>query len=147
MKLIDIPPVWLFLFACLAWGQARLLPVGSFGGWADWAGAALVVIGIGLMIAAVFEMTRARTTVIPHQAPSAIVTSGIFGISRNPIYLGDAMVLAGLVLRWDAIPSVLLVPAFIMVIERRFIRDEENRLRAAFPDEFAAWSSRVRRWL
>ena len=52
---------------------------------------------------------------------------------------------AGLVL--GAVTVVVLLPGFVALMERRFIRGEEARLAARFPDEWAAWSARVRRWL
>lgn len=147
LRMIDIPPVWLAAFAALAWGQARYLPAGAFGPWAPAAGALLIGAGLLLMALAVLEFARARTTVIPHREPAAIVTSGVFAWSRNPIYLGDALILAGLVLRWDAVPSLLLVPVFVLAIDRHFVRGEESRLAAAFPAEFAAYRASVRRWI
>ncbi|MDU8944855.1 methyltransferase family protein [Ovoidimarina sediminis] len=145
-KFVDLPPVWLGLFAALAWGQSRLLPMNMFGTFGDVAGGVLVVAGIGLALLAVREFARARTTVIPHQQPSALVSSGIFRLSRNPIYLGDAFILLGLVLWWDAVLSLVLVPAFMALIQARFIRAEEARLEAAFPEAFADYSARVARW-
>ena len=145
-KIVDLPPVWLGLFAALAWGQSRLSPMTLLGRAGDVLGAVLVLTGIVLTLLAVREFARSNTTVIPHQHPSALVTSGIFRFSRNPIYLGDALILLGLMLWWDALSSLILVPAFVILIEARFIRPEEARLGAAFPDEFAAYCSTVRRW-
>jgi protein-S-isoprenylcysteine O-methyltransferase Ste14 len=88
MKWIDLPPVWLGAFVALGWVQAEWWPVGSFGAFGDWAGALLVATGLALAIAAAVEFRRARTTIIPHEEPSAIVTSGVYRLSRNPIYLG-----------------------------------------------------------
>lgn len=149
MKLTpDYPPVWLAVFLALAWIQSDRLPFGSFGGgWAALLGGALVGGGILLMLLAVFEMNRQKTTIIPHEYASAIVTSGIFSRSRNPIYLGDAMVLSGMVLYWDAVPSLLLVPLFVWLITDRFILGEEARLAEKFGPDFDAYRGRVRRWL
>lgn len=147
MKWIDLPPVWLALFAALGWAQARYLPVLSFGRWGDWIGAALVLGGLGLMLAAAVEMRRHRTTIIPHQMPDAMVSSGIFGITRNPIYLGDALVLAGLGLRWDSILAILSLPVFVRLVTKRFIEGEEARLRQRFGPAFDDYSGRVRRWI
>lgn len=62
---------------------------------------------------AFWEFLRARTSVIPRQMPSAFLKRGIYRLTRNPIYLGDAMVLAGgLILRWDVLAALPLVPAF-----------------------------------
>ena len=89
----------------------------------------------------------ARTTVIPRRNPAALVTGGVFRLTRNPIYLGDAALLTGAILWWDAPAALPLVPAFVWLITRRFIRDEEARLRAAFGADFDRWAARVRRWL
>jgi protein-S-isoprenylcysteine O-methyltransferase Ste14 len=146
MKWIDLPPVWLALFAAMGWAQAAWVPVGSFGAAGDWVGAALVAAGLGLALAAAVEFRRARTTIIPHGTPAAIVTSGVYRLSRNPIYLGDALILTGLGLRWDSALALVLVPVFVAVITARFIRPEEARLEAHFGAEYAAWAARVRRW-
>ncbi len=142
-EMIDLPPVWLALFAGLAGVQAWLLPLG---GAAPWIGGALVGLGLVIMGTSFVEFRRHRTSVIPHQAPSALITTGIYRVSRNPIYLADVIILAGLCLRWGAWPSLLLVPVFMAVITARFIKPEEARLRAAFGPEFEAWAARTRRW-
>lgn len=149
MKWIDLPPVWLAGFVALAWAQARYLSMGlSFGGvWADLLGGLLVGGGVLLMLLAVTEMRRHRTTIIPHNTPSSLVQSGIFSRTRNPIYLGDAMVLAGLILYFGAVLSLPLIPIFVWVIERRFILPEEGRMRREFRADFARYEGKVRRWV
>jgi protein-S-isoprenylcysteine O-methyltransferase Ste14 len=146
-EMIDLPPIWLALFAGLAWLQASLGPVGGFGAIGGPLGAALIGIGLALMAAAFVEFRRHRTSVVPHQQPQALITTGIFRFSRNPIYLADALILAGLALRWDAVLGLVLVPAFMKLIEIRFIGPEEDRLRAGFGAAFEAWAARTRRWL
>ncbi|MEO0655572.1 MAG: isoprenylcysteine carboxylmethyltransferase family protein [Pseudomonadota bacterium] len=149
MKMIDIPPVWLVLFCVVAWVQADRFGLGlTFGGaWADLVGGLMVGGGVLLMVLAVAEFRKHRTTVIPHQEASALITSGIFSRSRNPIYVGDALILAGLILRWDAVLSLPLIPIFVWVIERRFILGEEDRLRRKFRHAFARYENKVRRWV
>ncbi|MDJ0824553.1 MAG: isoprenylcysteine carboxylmethyltransferase family protein [Rhodobacter sp.] len=147
MKVIDIPPVWLLICLVFAWWLSGIAPELGFGAWARWAGPILVIGGIALMAAAIWQMNRAKTTLIPHQDPSALVTGGIFQYSRNPIYLGDALVLTGLILRWDAVLAVPLIPAFVWVIHARFIRHEERRLEEGFPSEFEAYRAATRRWI
>ncbi|MDJ0627729.1 MAG: isoprenylcysteine carboxylmethyltransferase family protein [Rhodobacter sp.] len=147
MKMIDIPPVWLLICLALTWWLAGVAPDLSFGAWARWAGPILVVAGIALMAAAIWQMNRAKTTVIPHQDPTSLVASGIFRYSRNPIYLGDALILTGLILRWDAVLAVPLIPAFVWVIHMRFIRHEERRLEERFPTDFDAYRAATRRWI
>lgn len=149
MRWVDLPPVWLLAFVALAWVQADLLSLGlSFGGgWADFIGGLLVGGGLVLMLLAVAEFRRHRTTVIPHREAGALIQTGIFKRTRNPIYLGDALVLLGLILRFDAVLSLPLVPVFVWVIEKRFIVPEENRLRRKFRATFAQYERKVRRWV
>jgi protein-S-isoprenylcysteine O-methyltransferase Ste14 len=96
---------------------------------------------------AAMEFRRYRTTIVPHETPDRLIQTGIFRHTRNPIYLGDALILAGLILRWDAVLALPLVPAFVWSIERRFIIPEENRMRRTFRMEFARYCEKTRRWL
>ena len=140
---LDYPPVWLAGFVAAAWGIGRVWPMTGLPvmGW--------LLVGAGLMLvaAAAAQFARARTTIVPHETPSALVTGGVYRLSRNPIYLADALILTGLCLVWGAWPALLLVPVFVAVITARFIRPEEDRIRAAFGPEFGHWAARVRRWI
>lgn len=149
MKWIDIPPVWLLLAIVLTWLIADLQPMSwAIGGpVTDLLGGLLVGGGIVLMLLAFAEMRRKRTTIIPHMEADQLVTSGIFKRSRNPIYLGDTLVLAGLALRWEAPVALLLVPLFMFTITQRFIIAEENRLRVKFRADFARYCQKTRRWV
>jgi protein-S-isoprenylcysteine O-methyltransferase Ste14 len=147
MREIDIPPLWLAIFLALAWALALMVPWHPFGVVGLGGGGAVVLAGLGLMGLALAQMLLGRTTFIPRRDPSAMVTGGVFRLSRNPIYLGDAMVLAGAALWLDAPIALLLVPLFMAFIARRYIRDEEARLEAQFGAAYHAWAARVRRWL
>jgi len=149
MKWIDIPPVWLALAIVMTWFIADLQPAWlAFGGpMLDLAGGLLVGGGLVLMLLAVAEMHKRRTTVVPHMEASHLVTTGIFSRTRNPIYLGDALVLAGLALRWDAPIALILVPLFVGTITQRFIIPEEDRLRRKFRADFARYCEKTRRWV
>ena len=149
MKWIDIPPVWLLLAVATTWQisvlQPQVLAIGH--PMLDLLGGLLVGAGLVLMLLAVAEMRRRKTTVIPHKEADALVTTGVFARSRNPIYLGDALVLAGLALRWDAPVALMLVPLFMATLIQRFIIPEENRLRRKFHADFARYWEKTRRWL
>lgn len=146
-KMIDLPPAWLALFAALAWMQAVYLPIGGFGAWGNRAGLVLILLGLILMAVSILTMVAGRTTVIPHRDPDALITGGVFRFTRNPIYLADTAILTGLILRWDAVLSLLLIPVFVGVIQSRFILGEEARLRAAFGEAFDRYAAGTRRWL
>ncbi len=149
MNKVDVPPAWLAVFVAIAWIQSGYFSFGlGFGGaWADFAGGLLVGGGLVLLVIAVVEFRRHKTTIIPHETASALIQSGIFSKTRNPIYLGDVLILAGLILRWDAVPSLALVPIFVWVLEKRFIIPEEDRMRRTFRTDFARYEAKVRRWV
>lgn len=149
LKWVDMPPVWLLAALGLAWVQKTHFAMGlSFGpGWADLLGGLLVGGGLVLMALALSEMRRQRTTVIPHRDADRLVTSGIFKRTRNPIYLGDSMVLLGLIFYWDAVLALPLVPIFVWIIEKRFIEPEEARLRRKFVADFTRYAQQTRRWV
>ena len=149
LKIIDIPPVWLLLGLVVAWVQKTYYPMGlGFGPvWADLLGGLLVGAGLVLVAMAAFEFNRMKTTLIPHRDATKMVQSGIYSRTRNPIYLGDAMVLAGFILYWDAVLALPLVPIFVWWLERHFIVPEENRLRRKFRADFARYCEKTRRWV
>ncbi|QIZ82465.1 methyltransferase family protein [Thalassovita gelatinovora] len=149
MKWLDIPPVWLLAAVVLAWVQSVYFTMGlSFGGAiADFLGGILVGGGLVLMALAFVEMRKHHTTIVPHRDASTMVQSGIFSRSRNPIYLGDLLVLAGLILRFDAVLALPLIPLFLWLIEKRFVIPEENRLRVKFRADFAKYCQKTRRWI
>ncbi|MEQ9693683.1 isoprenylcysteine carboxylmethyltransferase family protein [Shimia sp. SDUM112013] len=148
-NVIDLPPVWLVAALVIARLQVTYYPMGlSFGPvWADLLGGLLVGGGLVLMALAVYEMRRMKTTIMPHQEADHLVTTGIYTRSRNPIYVGDVMVLAGLILFWDAVLALPLVPIFVWILEKRFIIPEENRLRIKFRADFARYCQKTRRWV
>lgn len=146
LRSIDLPPVWLALFLGLVW-VIGLVPLRLFGGLGHEVGWPLIGAGLLLMAVAAAQMVLARTTFVPRRDPKALVTGGVFSLSRNPIYLGDAFVLLGAIFVRDAVLALPLVPLFAGVITRRFISGEEARLRVAFGSDYAAWAERTRRWI
>jgi len=144
-KQIDFPPVWLAGFAAVGGLVGRLVPVAT--PLNDMLGAAVIVAGLALMLVAAGQMVLSRTTVVPRRDPDALVTGGVFRLSRNPIYLADAIVLAGFYIAWDAIIALPLVAVFVIVIQKRFIFEEEARLSRRFGEEYLSYTARVRRWI
>ncbi|WGW02448.1 methyltransferase family protein [Tropicibacter oceani] len=149
LKWLDIPPVWLLGCLALAWAQKTYVPMGlDFGtGLADLLGGLMVGAGIVVMLLAVHEMRRHQTTIIPHMQAARLVTTGIFKRSRNPIYLGDSLILTGMILYWDAVLGLPLIPLFVWIIEKRFVEPEELRLKRKFLAEFSRYTQQTRRWL
>lgn len=145
LRHLDYPPVWLLAFMALAWRLAEIwAPTGEA---LLWPGRVLIGLGLAVMVWAAWEMHRARTTIIPHRRPDALVSSGPFAWSRNPIYLADLAILAGWCLSLGAPHLAVLAWPLALVLEARFIRPEEGRLREGFGPAFEAYAGRVRRWI
>ena len=145
MRWFDFPPVWTAGHLLVLW----LLPnTGERAGrvW-DVLGIALISVGVVLMVWATATMLARRTPVMPGQAPEALVTGGPFVLSRNPIYLGDVLVVAGASLWVGPLWGIVLVVPLMAVLTLRFIRPEEARLRERFGPDFEAWTQRTRRWI
>lgn len=148
IRWLDLPPVWLFAMLGLSFALDQLVPGMGFEWWGGKAmGNVFLVLGVLLMGAAVIPFMLQKTSVIPRQRPKAFVKGGVYRISRNPIYLGDTLVLMGCILRWDVLPALLFVPLFIWVITSRFILAEEAGLRDVFGAEYENWAAQVRRWI
>ncbi len=145
MKFLNLPPVWLVGFMAAAWGLARLwAPLGDL---LVWPGRGLVAAGIALIVWSALAFRRARTTVVPHQPPSALVEAGPYRFSRNPIYLADLVILAGAALILGAPLALILLVPFREVLRRLFIRPEEAVLERALGPAYLDYKARVRRWL
>jgi len=111
--------------------------------------AALLAAGFGVIAISIIQFSRARTTVNPLNpaAASALVTSGIFRLTRNPMYLGMALILAALAVWFGNAVCVLLLAGFVAYINRFQIAPEERALRAHFGEAFDAYARKVRRWI
>jgi len=147
IRWLDWPQAWAFggvlVIAILGWIG---FPVG-FGAYGPGLGLACLVLALWLMGMAVWTMARAKTTVNPRGTPTALVTEGVFAISRNPIYLGDVLLLLAASFWWDAPLGLLLAAGFVWLANERFITGEEERLGEIFGDEAAHWFNRTPRWL
>lgn len=148
MKWVDLPPVWLAGCVAICWGLAHWFPgTVVLYGWQPNAAIILLVLGLLLMGLAVYEMARARTTIMPRENPNALVTSGIFRLTRNPIYLGDLLVLGAAILWWGSVSALPLFWIFPKIINVRFIDGEEDKMQEYFGDAFYNWTKRTRRWI
>lgn len=142
---VDFPPVWLAGFALAGFVMSKAVPVRF--GFEQVLGGLMVAAALAVMVLAVLQMLLARTTVIPSRMPSRLVRGGLFRFSRNPIYLADAVLLAGLFIYWGAWLALPLVGLFMLLIRRRFIEPEEARLAQLFPEDFEDYKSQTRRWI
>ncbi len=150
MKPIIPPPILALGAAAAMWGVAlwSSAPPIDFPGRASLA-IAVAVAGLLIDLVSVAAFLRAKTTVNP-LAParsSALVATGLYRFSRNPMYLGMALMLLGWAI-WLGQPLTLVfAAAFAILIEVLQIRPEEAALEEKFGDDYRAYKKRVRRWL
>jgi protein-S-isoprenylcysteine O-methyltransferase Ste14 len=106
-----------------------------------------ITAGIVLNVAADRQFKRLRTTVKPFQTSTALATDGVFRLTRNPMYLGMVLIIAGIALLEGTITPWLVVAALAVVLDRLFIAPEETMLKKTFGYAFQQYCQRVRRWL
>ncbi|UTW53894.1 isoprenylcysteine carboxylmethyltransferase family protein [Kordiimonas sp. SCSIO 12610] len=142
------PPFVMIFFGVFILLSKRILPEFDFGfvgdlGFVFYPAAAL------LIASAVLSFKRHETTVNPLEPESAsnLVTSGVFRISRNPMYLAMAFILIGLSLHKNAISGFVFVPSFIAYITKFQILPEEAAMHKLFGDDYSHYKARVRRWI
>lgn len=150
MKLLIPPPVLGLLSGATMWAIAKHVPAFTldFPGQL-YAAAPIMVIGFSIDVISVLAFLRAKTTVSPLNPSGAkeLVTGGLYRISRNPMYLGLALLLTGWAI-WLGNPLCLLVLAGFTTWMTIFqIKPEEEALREIFGAEYEAYSKRVRRWV
>jgi protein-S-isoprenylcysteine O-methyltransferase Ste14 len=108
-----------------------------------------LLVGIGLVMFAwtLVTLWRHHTTVNPYKAAATLCTDGPFRFSRNPIYLGDWFILAGVSLLLATIWPLAFAPLIWVMLRYGVIRHEEAHLEAKFGDDYRTYQTRVRRWL
>lgn len=110
-------------------------------------GTPLIIAGLVLFVAAVREFSRAKTAVTHHHETTKIVTSGPFGISRNPIYLAMTIVYLGAAIAVDSLLIAVHVVPAIAAINTLIIPKEEAFLEKSFGEDYRRYKSAVRRWI
>ena len=148
VKRIIYPPMWLAFGIVTIFVFNEFYPGARFTSVAGQvAGGAFILVGLVLLVIAGGLFQRAGTDMIPFREVSALVTTGVYRFTRNPMYLGMALVLLGCAVTVGASSSLIVPPVFMVIIEMRFIRPEEQMLNELFPEEFPAYCRKVRRWI
>ena len=109
----------------------------------------LPLLGGGVLLMGWFfrTMRSAETPIDPREPVSRIVTGGPFRYTRNPAYLGMAMIFAGVSCLANALSAILLLPVALLTIQRGVIEREERYLEREFGEEYTQYKERVRRWV
>ena len=143
-----MPTTYLLIFMTVAVCLHYIFPIKKIlGSPYSYLGAVLIFVGCILNIWADRIFNKDKTTVKPYKIPTTLEESGPFRISRNPMYLGMASILAGVSLVLGSINTFFIPLLFILLVEILFIPDEEENLRETFGDRYIAYKARVRRWI
>jgi protein-S-isoprenylcysteine O-methyltransferase Ste14 len=143
-----LPPVWFVLAVIAMIVLARFVPLMQWHASAlRWSGVALIVAGLGVALSAARRFRRAGTPVKPFSRSTALVTGGPYRFTRNPMYLGLAVILVGVALALEALTPFFVIPVFVAIITVGFIVPEEAMLKERFGDAYTDFQRRVRRWL
>lgn len=143
-----VPPVYLLASIGLIFAVNKWLPLGSLvpDSW-QWIGMALIVAGLLLIFSSLGLFVKADTGVVPFDEARALVTTGFYRFTRNPMYLGMVLILAGAAVKSGSTGAWLPIPLFIAVIHFNFILGEEEFLEEAFGASYLAYKAKVRRWI
>lgn len=113
----------------------------------QWLGLPLVVLGLGVAVAARSQFARARTNIYTFRQPDHLVTDGLFRFTRNPMYLGFCLALAGLAVFLGSLAPVLCAVTYLVISDRWYIAFEEEMMRARFGEAYQRYARHTRRWL
>ena len=148
---LKVPPVALVLsMAALMWLASWAMPTFGFMFPAhELFSVSVAVAGVVISGLGIASFRRAGTTVNPMKpdSTSSLVVSGIYRLTRNPMYLGFLLVLLGWAIFLSNALAFLFLPAFIFYMNRFQIGPEEKALNSLFGQQFVAYTGRVRRWL
>ncbi len=126
-----------FLLGALAYSDRLTLAVG----------AVLLVVGVALNLLADSAFKKRATPVSPDAVPAAFVVSGVFRLTRNPMYLGMTLIVAAAALLVGEPIGIAAAVALLAIMDRLFVPAEERNLQAAFGSDYLEYKAEVRRWI
>ena len=149
--LLRIPVPWVFVLTYLAgvgiqavFRMGGILPNSKL---LTPVGCLVFIAGAGLAAWGWLLFWRARTTRVPGEASTTLVTSGPYRLMRNPMYVGLSVAYIGEAAILHQIVPVVLLPLTIAYLNRFVIPVEEERLHSVFGNEYKQYQKNVRRWL
>ena len=143
-----LPPTYLLVSIVIMLALHFLLPVPKIipTPW-NVLGIVPLACGIALNLAADKAFHEVGTTVKPFEESTALLTSGVFRISRNPMYLGYELILIGIAIMLRSLTPYVVIPVFAVLMNRVFIRVEEQMLEEKFGPAWSEYGQKVRRWI
>jgi protein-S-isoprenylcysteine O-methyltransferase Ste14 len=143
------PPILFVAALILAWLLGRTFPL-NWPGLDDWparlVGYSLGAAGLALVIWGLLSLLRARTTFQPNRQAVRLVTEGAFAFRRNPIYMGEVLLILGLAEPTHNVWFAAVAPLFAIAIQALAILPEERHLEERFGQDYLDYKERTRRW-
>jgi len=142
------PPIVTLVFAALIYFSSEWSPSIVFRG-QNLISLFLMTVGLIVLLIAISAFIKLKTTINPlkPEAASSLVTTGIFRISRNPMYLGMLLLIISLWIKTGAVLGFILVAGFIAYLNYFQIFPEEQAMKGLFSDKYKTYCQQVRRWL
>jgi protein-S-isoprenylcysteine O-methyltransferase Ste14 len=142
------PPIVTLIFAALIYFSSEWSPSIVFRG-QNLISLFLMTVGFIVLLIAISAFIKLKTTINPlkPEAASSLVTTGIFRISRNPMYLGMLLLIISLWIKTGAVLGFILVAGFIAYLNYFQILPEEQAMKGLFSDKYKTYCQQVRRWL
>ena len=106
-----------------------------------------MALGVSIVLASAGLFRLRKTTLNPFGEPATVVQDGFYRFSRNPMYLGMLLVLAGIAIWLGNFLALFFAPVFAAIMSRYYIVREEQILDARFGEAYRAYRQRVRRWI
>ncbi len=143
------PPPLLYLgFLALGVGLNFAWPSGAVPGLVQAPlGGAMIALGFAVIGVAFRQFRKAKTNIEPYKETTALVTGGLFRLSRNPIYVAMSLIYAGLGILLDNLWILGLLAPLFVVIRYGVIAREERYLEGKFAESYQRYRATVRRWL
>ena len=147
-RVIAPPPLIFFGALVLGLLLSLIFPSTLLPGALPWIiGMPLIAIGILLLASALVAMARAHTSPDISEPTRALVVSGPFRFTRNPIYVSFTLIYTGIAIAFNSLWAFVLMPLVLLAIDRGVIAREEKYLARRFGDEYLQYKARVQRWL
>ncbi len=146
---VKVPPPAIYILAIVVgWLLQQQWPLPFIApDTALWVGLALVAVGLVMALMSVVTMLRGHGTVNTNLQSSALVVSGIYRISRNPMYVALTLMYIGFAIALSLPWSLILLPLIVIFIQTAVISREEASLEKTFGQRYSDYKARVRRWL
>lgn len=143
-----LPPVYVLITLLVMVGLDFFLPVARIVARPySYAGAVLIALGVAMNVWASGYFNKVKTPVKPFEQSTRLVTVGLYRYTRNPMYLGLLLILAGIAVLLGNLTPFLVIGVLAWLLQLEFIRVEEAALEATFGEDYAEYKKQVRRWI